>query len=252
MFLLGAFPSMALSYIMMFTLTRYIFIDLFIIKRRYKSVFFMTTTENYLVIDYQKWKKGAYSSMNFLYKFVHTSILEVFASCMFTLSLYMEKGPFKSFIVILIFCLAAGETFRFMKAIGKTAVKELSHISSIITKDAHLKLIKFSLLMISVCIWLIAIASEIGAIFSLFSLKIPITGVIALYIVLTTSDLIRSKHFGKNRKDLKEEGRLKQKYIALCEAFTRNDEKIFERIQAYIGKRKMEKMATDFVLNDKI
>ena len=210
---------MALSYIMMFTLTRYIFIDLFIIKRKYSSVFFMTTTENFLVIDYQKWKKGPYSWMNFLYKFLHTSILEIFASCMFTLSLYMEKGPFKNFIVILIFCLAAGETFRFMKSIGKTAVKELAHISSFLTKDAHLRLVKFALMMISVCIWLIAIVSEIGAIFSLFSLKIPITGVVALYIVLTTSDLIRSKHFGDNRKDLKAEGSIKQKYIALCEAF---------------------------------
>lgn len=83
--ILGALASAALGYACCLYLLRFIFMDLFVIRRKFNSIFFMTTTDKHLIIDFQKWKKGPYRRMNIINKLYHTSLVEIFASLMFVM-----------------------------------------------------------------------------------------------------------------------------------------------------------------------
>lgn len=79
---------------------------------------------------------------------------------------------------------------------------------------------------------------------------IPFNGVIILYVCLSIKDLVYSDTFYMNRKKLKAESSIKTRFSALCSSYQSNDLKIFDRISAFIGKRKLDKMSKSMVMLD--
>ena len=84
--LLGSFVALCVGYGMILVLIRFVCTNLFLIKKNTdNSAFHLVTKDKYLVIDYKKWKKGEYSSMNIFYKLSHVMLVEIYAAVVFCL-----------------------------------------------------------------------------------------------------------------------------------------------------------------------
>lgn len=111
---------------------------------------------------------------------------------------------------------------------------------------------QLSVIFMENLIWTLIVFCQLSNITG-FKLKIipefiPFNGVIILYVCLSIKDLVYSSTFYNNRKKLKAESVIKTRFSALCNSYQKNDQKIFKRISAFIGKRKLDKMSKNMVM----
>lgn len=111
---------------------------------------------------------------------------------------------------------------------------------------------QLSVLFMENLIWVLVVFSYLSNFFKvkhrLIPDYIPINGIMILYVCLSIKDLVYSSTFYGNRTKLKAESSLKTRFSALCSTYQKNDDKIFNRISAFIGKRKLDKMSKYIVL----
>lgn len=243
---LGSFVSYSFGYAAALGLTRFVFMDMFVIRQHFARIFYLNTADNYLVIDYEKWKKGPYAIIHLFHKLSHTSIVEIFATSMFLVSILMNSGGiFRNLITFLVFILASGESIKLIKVIGKSSLK-------VTNRTVHLTFMKLVLRFIDKLVWITYLICEFLEYFDYDYLPIPVSGLTCLYIVQTAWDLINSTGFHSMRKKLKEENALKISFASLCRSYRANDNKVFERISSFVGKSKLDKMSKSLIFSEKL
>lgn len=237
--LLGCFVALSFGYATALLLLRFVCTNLFVIRRDPRSKFHLQTRDKYLVIDYKKWKKGKFSTMNIAYKFSHTMLVEIYAAVVFCLSMLDTNNQFFIYILYCTLCVAVSESLKSVRLVTSY-------------ENGHQRIMQLSVLFMENLIWALVALCYLS---NLFQVKhrlipdyIPINGVLILYVCLSIKDLVYSASFYANRTKLKAESSLKTRFSALCSTYKRNDDKIFDRISAFIGKRKLDKMSKYIVL----
>lgn len=110
--LLGCFVAIAFGYAMTLVLIRFVSLNLFLIRKNTQNVFHLLTLDNYLVIDYKKWKKGNFSQMNIIYKLSHTMLVEIYAAVVFCLAVIDTSGKFFAYILYCTLFIAVSESLK--------------------------------------------------------------------------------------------------------------------------------------------
>lgn len=212
------------------------------------SNFHVTTMDNYLVIDYKQWKKGTLSSMNFIFKYGHSMILEIFALGTFVMS-FMISGQtyFTTPVVVMTFLLVISDR-----------VKALRHVARVLLakkKQGSKSFICLSAIVIQAFCWL-AIFLESYDLLKKIKIVSQDTELspwvlLVFYFSLSVNDLVNSEEFEASWKSIKAEEAIKTTYIAVNMTYHENEKKLFKRISEFIGKEKLEAMAQECVMTEK-
>lgn len=115
--LLGCFVAVSLGYASALLLLRFVCTNLFIIRRDLNKKFHLLTLDKYLVIDYKKWKKGKFSTMNIIYKFSHTMLVEIYAAVVFCLSMIDTNNQFFIYILYCTLFVAVSESLKSVRLV---------------------------------------------------------------------------------------------------------------------------------------
>jgi hypothetical protein len=244
MILLLPFAIYNLGFITLLFWVHYALNELFVLKKNMKNNFHIITMDKYIVIDYSKWKKGAISAVNFVFKLAHSLILEGYAIgvaiiCFFISGHVMFKSP----VFLLIFLLIISENIESLKTFAKSVL-----VGKSMNSRSRQFLDLAGTLMEVVC-WITIITQS-------YSLEktdredsdLSIGVILIYYLSLTLRDLLNSREYQENRKRVKKEEKLKTTFGALNYTYHLNEQKIFKRISYFFGKEKLEKMAKDCVL----
>jgi len=223
----------------------YTCLKLLVIENKIGKTFHLTTADNFLVIDYKRWKKGAMNSMNFIFKMAHTLILEIFSLATFVICFFIDGHTyFKSPVILTVFLLIISEGVHSLKMLAKTLQEG--------KKTGSKQFIALCAKVMQVLCWLTVIIESLDVFKKmnfLFADDRPSMGVILIYYLsITVSDLVNSEEYDNNRKQIKSEEMLKTTYTALNMTYMKNEQKLFSRVSAFIGKEKLEKMAKGCVL----
>jgi hypothetical protein len=219
--------------------------ELFVLKKNIKNNFHIITMDKYIVIDYSKWKKGAISAVNFIFKLAHSLILEGYAIgvaiiCFFITGHVMFKSP----VFLLIFLLIISENIESLKTFAKSVLVGKS------TNSRSRQFLDLAGTLMEVVCWMTIIVQS----YNLEKVDredsdLSIGVILIYYMSLTLRDLLNSREYQENRKKIKKEERLKTTFSALNYTYHLNEQKLFKRISYFFGKEKLEKMAKDCVLN---
>lgn len=242
--LLGCFVVVSLGYAMALFTLKFVYTRLFMIKRKKKNTFHSTTVDGYLIISYKAWKRTNFNFMNIAFKLSHTMIVELYASIIFFMCIFIkDSGIFVTLILYSTFCVALVESAKSIRIMENIGGQNLG---------GHKTVMKLSVSWMKNLIWFMISCSQLSNITNFNHFLIPETipwiGVVILYIVISIKDLMNSDEFYKTRQKLKAESNLKTKFSALGYAYKHNEEKIFDRISAFIGKRKLNEMSKQMVM----
>lgn len=223
----------------------YTCLKLLVVENKIGKTFHLTTADDYLVIDYKKWKKGAMNSMNFIFKMAHTLILEIFSLVTFVICYFIDGHTyFKSPIIVTVFLLIISEGVQSLKMLAKTLQDN--------KKSGSKQFIALCTKVMQLLCWGTVIIESLDVfkkVNLIFADDRPSVGVILIYYLsITVSDLVNSEEYDSNRKLIKKEETLKTTYTALNMTYLKNEQKLFSRVNAFIGKEKLEKMGKGCVL----
>ena len=237
-----------LGYATMFYWINYTCFKLLTLETKIGNTFHISTMDKYLVIDYKRWKKGPLNIMNFIFKMVHTIILEIFSLSVFMVSFFIEGHTyFKTPIIITIFLLVISEGVQSLKLLAKTLLENTSN------KNDSKQFIALCARVIQFLCWgaIIIESLEIFKKFNIISADDrPSIGVVIIYyLTVTVSDLVNSEEYERNRKQIKNEEIIKTTYTSLNMTYKTNEDKLFSRVNSFIGKEKLENMAKSCVLH---
>ena len=202
----------------------YTCLKLLVVENKIGKTFHLTTADNYLVIDYKRWKKGAMNSMNFIFKMAHTLILEIFSLATFVICFLIDGHTyFKSPVIITVFMLIISEGVQSLKMLAKTLQEG--------KKSGSKQFIALCTKVMQVLCWATVIVESLD-VFKKTNFVMdddhPSVGVIVIfYLSITVSDLVNSEEYDANRKLIKKEETLKTTYTALNMTYLKNEQKLF-------------------------
>jgi hypothetical protein len=206
------------------------------------KVYSLMTTDDYQVLDYKLWKKNTLSSVTFLFKVLHTKLLELFALTVFLICINI-KGHlyFISIVLLIIFLLVLID--------GLKSVKSMLTVFKFNTTTIGKARFVPATKAIRVICW-VAIIYENYNIFKQInlateSMDLSFGVVLIYYLTLTVGDMLESDEYASNRQKVEKEENIKANFIALNYVYKLNEEKLIKRLHAFIGKSKLESMAKE-------
>ena len=244
--LLGCFAVISFGYALALWLIKFTFTDLFVVRRNYSDSFHLMTVDKYLVINYKAWKEGLYSSTNILFKVIHTMLVEIYTSSIFLLCIFMSgQNSFVSVVLYTAFCIAFVENLKKFKIVEQVKIH-----------NGHQMIIRKSVITIEYIVWSLILMNQLKMVFDLssdlFPDSIPEHGILVLWICMSVKDWAHTEAFYKTRQQLKEESNIKTKFSALCATYKYNNAKLFDRICAFKGKRRLDEMSKNLVMENDI
>lgn len=228
-----------LGFLLLLFWTHFTLHKLLKIKVDASKIYSLMTTDGYQVLDYKLWKKNSLSFINFGYKMVHTKLLEVYALTVFLICInILGHIYFISLVLLIIFLIVLIDGIKSVKSM----LKILKFNSTTIGKQ---RFVPATRAIRGIC-W-VAIIYENYNIFKQINiasgtLDLSPGVVLIYYLTLTVGDLLESLEYSQNRLKIEKEENIKAGFIALNYAYKINEEKLINRIHAFIGKSKLDTM----------
>jgi hypothetical protein len=200
------------------------------------------TLDDYVLIDYKRWKMGTLNKMNFIFKMAHTVLIEIFALITFVTCFFIQGHTyFKTPVLVSVFLLIISEGLQNLKLLAKTLEETqkrsgASGFVGIVTKI--MMLLCWTTMIVET--WDVKFQLDFGQ-SQIADLSVGV--LIIYYMTLSVTDLIASSEYQNSRDQIKKEESLKTSLTALNITYSLNEEKIFARLGAFMGKDKLESMA---------
>jgi hypothetical protein len=209
------------------------------IKVDASKMYSLTTSDEYQVIDYKLWKKNSLSFINFIFKYIHTKLLELYALTIFLVCINIRGHIyFISIVLLIIFVIVLIDGLKSVKSM----LKVFKFNSTTIGKQRFVPAAR----AIRVICW-VAIVYENYDIFKKINIASEFEdlspGVVLIYyLTLTVGDLLESLEYAHNRSKIEKEESIKAGFISLNYSYKLNEDKMIKRLHAFIGKSKLDAM----------
>jgi len=244
------------GFVLILTLMWYTAIQLFVIRiRKDSDLYFYLLDKNrvrYVVINYERWKKGSLKFINFLNKqfFLHSMEIHNFLTVTLSL-LFLDYQSVTFLLVILVtFFVSFYDHFK------KISTRNMGNFS--LSKETDSNYLHLTFKVYAAIYWSMFLIRHIiefsqwrekndesNKLYTNFDPKIQ--GLILMTISTLFRDLSDIEKFSSTRENIRNESDLKRQYSSMCYAYDFCEEKIYKRLTLMMSKATLDRMSTDLL-----